>query len=643
MNKRLLSPPVCWHSDGMPYSEQFQDIYHTRSGAMEQAQHTFLHATDLPQRWANASQHTILETGFGLGLNFLTTWHLWQEDPKRCLRLHFVSVEAYPVLPDDIIRATQDNPVLQPLAQQLITQYPAPESGIYRLVFEHDFPQQIILTLVFGDARSMIPQLHLQAETVFLDGFSPDKNPQMWENTLLKNIAKQCQPQAHIATWSVAGQLRRNLKDAGFEVQRVPGLPPKRESLIGIYTPKKLTRRTLTNPTVSRPSYENEAIVIGAGLAGTSLCYALSQRGWQVTLIDKATGPGHYASGLPIGLALPYISADDAPLSKLTRCGVHWLKHLIKACQLAPQYWQEMPVEQILKPAELSHHGKKTIESSLFDHRLTDEKQFCRYFHRGLKVEGAPFVRVLLAHSPGLQFLWETEIHHLTYDQGQWQLYDAAHHLCAQAPVVAVCAALNTLPLCSMENKGIQPNRGQMTLGLPSYPLPTEILQARTGNGHFLLPTRADAGWSWSMGSSFTPGCLDTEVSEQSHQENYAKLQTLSAVTAEQLALPFKQGPLGSFVEVRLTSQDHLPLIGAVPNLSALKQLNPKTLHIDDVPQLPGLYMLTALGSRGLAVGPWSAEILASMINHEPWPVSTSLAHSLSPARFELRSMRKPH
>lgn len=84
-------------ADGTPYSAAFGDVYHSAHGGPAQARHVFLGGNDLPRRWQGRDRFVILETGFGLGLNFLAAWQAWQDDPQRCRRLHFVSFEKHPL------------------------------------------------------------------------------------------------------------------------------------------------------------------------------------------------------------------------------------------------------------------------------------------------------------------------------------------------------------------------------------------------------------------------------------------------------------------------------------------------------------------------------------------------------------------
>ena len=131
-----MTEPVEWHPDGRPFSARFQEGYHSEAGAVAQARHVFLGGCGLPGAWANAPQWRILETGFGLGLNFLTSWQAWKQDPARPGLLHFVSVDAYPVSREDILRASARYEELAPLVRQLADQWHGLLPGFHRLAFE---------------------------------------------------------------------------------------------------------------------------------------------------------------------------------------------------------------------------------------------------------------------------------------------------------------------------------------------------------------------------------------------------------------------------------------------------------------------------------------------------------------------------
>jgi len=162
-----MAEAIDWLPDGTPFSPRFGDRYHSSANqGLDQARATFLQGCDLPEAWAGQAQWRILETGFGLGLNFLVTWAAWRADPARPRVLHFVSCEAWPVAAADLLRAAPQAPELLPLAQQLAAQFWGLLPGVHRLAFEGG---QVLLTLYIGDAQTMLRQQQPVADTVYLD------------------------------------------------------------------------------------------------------------------------------------------------------------------------------------------------------------------------------------------------------------------------------------------------------------------------------------------------------------------------------------------------------------------------------------------------------------------------------------------
>lgn len=169
--------------DGTPFSAAFGDVYHSAHGGPQQARHVFLGGNDLPQRWQGKDRFVILETGFGLGLNFLATWQAWKNDPLRCRRLHFVSFEKHPFTAADLAIAQGAWPEFAELAGELQQRWPLLTPGVHRL---HLAGGQVILTLFFGDATTQLRQVNAAVDAFYLDGFSPAKNPELWTPQLCK-------------------------------------------------------------------------------------------------------------------------------------------------------------------------------------------------------------------------------------------------------------------------------------------------------------------------------------------------------------------------------------------------------------------------------------------------------------------------
>ncbi|WP_445289425.1 tRNA (5-methylaminomethyl-2-thiouridine)(34)-methyltransferase MnmD, partial [Variovorax atrisoli] len=268
-------------------------MYHTETGALAQSHHVFLGGCGLPQAWGGQPQWRILETGFGLGLNFLTTWQAWRADPARPRLLHFVSVEAHPVSAADLLRAAGAYPELAPLAAELAAQWNGLLPGFHRLAFDDG---RVLLTLCVGDVQPMLRAQRFEADSIFLDGFSPRQNPEMWSPDTLKAVSRFARQGTGIATWTIARAIRDALAQQGFVIEKRPGLPPKRDCLCGTFAPAWTVRRR--EPVPERVDAPGRCAVVGAGLAGAAVAASLARRGWQVTVLDAADWPASGASSL---------------------------------------------------------------------------------------------------------------------------------------------------------------------------------------------------------------------------------------------------------------------------------------------------------------------------------------------------------
>jgi tRNA 5-methylaminomethyl-2-thiouridine biosynthesis bifunctional protein len=230
MVRPLQPAQFCLDADGTPVSEVYGDVYHSAAGAHAQARRVFLAGNDLPARWQGRERFSILETGFGLGLNFMATWLAWQVDPSRCDVLEFISFEKHPFVAEDLATAHAAWPEFAQLARRLHRVWPMPVAGEHRLEFDGG---QVVLRLVFGDAVEVLPAFDARVDTIYLDGFSPARNPDLWSPALCTQLARLAVPGASLATWSVAGHVRRALSAAGFVVERRPGFAGKRQMLVG--------------------------------------------------------------------------------------------------------------------------------------------------------------------------------------------------------------------------------------------------------------------------------------------------------------------------------------------------------------------------------------------------------------------------
>jgi tRNA U34 5-methylaminomethyl-2-thiouridine-forming methyltransferase MnmC len=209
-----------WRDGVIPVSRAFDDPYFSLSGGLDETRHVFLSGNHLPERFATGFH--IAELGFGTGLNLIAALIAWRASGTPG-KLTFSSFEAFPMAPADTLRALEHFPEALATAQPLLHQFPTGR------ISAPDLDAQII----FGDARATLPNWPRKADAWFLDGFSPAKNPELWQPDLLTQVARHTHAGGTFATYTAAGHVRRALQSAGFAVTRQPGFGHKRHMTTG--------------------------------------------------------------------------------------------------------------------------------------------------------------------------------------------------------------------------------------------------------------------------------------------------------------------------------------------------------------------------------------------------------------------------
>ena len=210
---------LVWRNNRIPIAQKFDDPYYSLDNGLEEVRHVFLKSNKLPHRLKD--KFKIAELGFGTGLNFLST--LWQWRLKKQKGIFFyTSFEAFPMKPEEMVKAQSEFPELSSIKNEFLSLWSELlEKGKLN-------GKDYSLKLIFGDARHTIKKADLKADCWFLDGFSPAKNPELWEEELLKDVYRCTADKGTLSTYSAAGIVRRNLSSAGFEVERVQGFGRKR-------------------------------------------------------------------------------------------------------------------------------------------------------------------------------------------------------------------------------------------------------------------------------------------------------------------------------------------------------------------------------------------------------------------------------
>ncbi|MGG1945414.1 bifunctional tRNA (5-methylaminomethyl-2-thiouridine)(34)-methyltransferase MnmD/FAD-dependent 5-carboxymethylaminomethyl-2-thiouridine(34) oxidoreductase MnmC [Trinickia sp. NRRL B-1857] len=648
MSSKLIPAILAFRDDGTPFSPTYDDIYHSAAGAFAQAEHVFLRGNGLPERWRTRRLFTIAETGFGIGGNFLATWAAWRADPNRCERLAFVSIEKHPFSAADLkalhARIVADA-TLAALAAQLTQAWPMLTPGVHRLAFEDG---RVTLTIAFGDALELLPKLWLRADAFYLDGFSPAKNPDLWSPPVFKALARIAGEGATLATYSSAGEVRRGLVDAGFECEKAQGFTGKRTMLVGRFMPRWRVRRH--EPPMPFSVGERHAIVVGAGIAGCALAERLAARGWRITIVERHMRPGAEASGNPAGVFHPLLSRDDSVASKITRAGFLYTLGLWRELELAGHGFARTR-EGLLQIAEDENEAQaltEAIEALGYPRALVqpvsasqaravagvDVARAGWFYPEGGALDPAALCTALCAQA-GDAIAWRTgtEAHRIERDGDAWTLFDANDEPIARAPVVIFANARDAARLAGLRYGQTRIVRGQLTRLAPSA---SPALRVPLIGDGYAIPLIDGL----LTGASYDLDDEGRDLRIESHAENLERLALLlPGFTAAQAVDP---ATLTGRVAFRCVTSDRLPMIGPLADelASASRATSLRGAWPLDLPRAPGLYGSFAFGSRGLVWASLGAELVASQLEGEPWPLERDLAEALDPARQLQRSLR---
>ncbi|MEE9331433.1 MAG: tRNA (5-methylaminomethyl-2-thiouridine)(34)-methyltransferase MnmD [Methylophilaceae bacterium] len=217
-----------------PYSLDFDDVYYDSSNGLAETEYVFIQHNQLIERFTSLTKptFTIIETGFGTGLNFFCAIQHFIDHTPANTTLRFISIERYPLQLDDFIKANQNWPMFSALIDALQTNYGQLKDGLNQFKL---CDNRIQLDLWVSDVSECLPQLQTPAGAWFLDGFAPSKNSDMWSEKLFAEISRLSKPNTTFATFTSAGVVRRGLQAAGFKVDKVAGFGKKREMLSGYF------------------------------------------------------------------------------------------------------------------------------------------------------------------------------------------------------------------------------------------------------------------------------------------------------------------------------------------------------------------------------------------------------------------------
>ena len=579
----VVVPASLRFHDGTPYSEAFGDVYHNAAGGIAEKRQVFLGGNALPARWAGRERFVILETGFGLGLNFLLTLQAWRRDPARARRLHFVSIEKHPFSLPDLRTLHARYPEVAAEAAELQARWPLLVPGAHRLEFG-----DAVLTLFFADIKAL-RDLRLSADAIYLDGFAPAKNADMWSPQVLRAVSRLAAPGATAATWSVAGPVRHALEETGFAVEKRPGFGGKREMLAA---------RNIRPGNEISPEKNRKAAVIGAGLSGAAICERLCARGWEVDLYERHHAPAQEASGNHAGTFHPIVTSDDSVFARLTRAA--FLFSLSSWKNFSAIRWDPCGVLQLARDEKEEAAQRKAIAA------LALPPDYAQYVTR----EEASTHAGVAVSAPGLWFPQAGWLNPRSLVRAQLEscrklktFFGKAINALPDAPVVILANSSEAPKLHPVPHLRLRKVRGQLTH------VPEDALDAPhvvVLRGGMVLPAVEGV---CVVGASYDIDDQDAAPRAESDAGNLERLERM-------LGAKVDNRNVTSRVAFRSVAPDRLPVAGKIAE---------------------GVYGAFAYGSRGLIWAALAAELIAAELEGEPLPIEGKLADAMHPQRFARR------
>ena len=203
------------------YNASVGEHYHSRNGALQESRHVFVNAgLNHFLTAGNVKQVSILEVGFGTGLNFLLSATTCTENK---IALQYTGIEAYPLSDTMMSQTGYEKYIPAPLWETYLASYPAALAGEINL--------DAYTQLQIANCKLMDFRTSQQYDIVYFDAFASAHQPEMWEQDAIGHVASFLKSGGIFVTYAITGNLKRMLKALGFKIEKIPGAPGKREML----------------------------------------------------------------------------------------------------------------------------------------------------------------------------------------------------------------------------------------------------------------------------------------------------------------------------------------------------------------------------------------------------------------------------
>ncbi|HMV42156.1 MAG TPA: bifunctional tRNA (5-methylaminomethyl-2-thiouridine)(34)-methyltransferase MnmD/FAD-dependent 5-carboxymethylaminomethyl-2-thiouridine(34) oxidoreductase MnmC, partial [Leptospiraceae bacterium] len=605
-------------------------MYWSNQGGPNEKEHVFLHGNNIVDRLSLKKKFSIFEFGFGSGLNFFI---LRKQIRKMRItsRICYYSIEKYP-LPVEIIQT-----ILKKLdhsdfdQNDFISFYSKLSSGFNSIYFP---AENLELVLIINDVIDILPTFHAKIDAWYLDGFSPSKNPEMWTKEIFSFIKRNSKQDATFSTYTTAKIVREGLSEVGFNIEKSVGFGQKKEMLKGQIpiSQQKIKDKPWYRSSNFKSNSKN-VIIIGGGLAGTALAFALSREGYHSTILEKGESIACGASGNPAGMFAPILTGDD---SELMDWSLHaffkFVKFLKEIVGDSSEFYKQVGVVQKLS-GEVEYNLYKTIVErltslqDLTDLYNQDDEYFIRFKDAGWINPGKLCETYIELAREYCNVKLYAQVSKIESIESGWKVFlSSGDTLSSEIVVLANSFSIQELlPWFHFYNKV----RGQIVF-YPSANIAFNLKNVFLHKDGYMIPNIKDYN---VIGSTFDP---NNSSSDLSIEDNLHLLQKLKNHFSEiDIRMAEK---INGRVGFRAMTTDHLPIIGPIPDLDYFSEVYSdlwKSNIYKDYPNgkyLSGLYLNCGHGSRGILNTFLAAHIITSMITGNPSNIKQELLNRIHPA-----------
>ncbi len=600
MKNNLINPKFSISSKLGIYSKSYNDIYFDKLNGPKETEHVYLNTNNLSKKFKNKQKFVIAEIGFGTGLNFLLTWKLWKENRKTNGSLTYISFENAPLSKKDIERVYKKFKKLDGYSSLLLKNIPERCKSTHRIFIKDD---NINLILIYDDITSLI-NFNFKADTWFLDGFSPKKNPLVWTDKLFKQLYNFTNLDGSLSTFSVAGNIRRGLLNAGFKVSKVSGHGKKKEIS---YAVKKIPI-SIKQYNFSCEKNIDPVAIIGSGISGASIAYALRKRNIECFIIDKSYKIANGASGNKLALQMPKLTMDDSPYGLLSLEAFLYSRKIAKNLNAIPtsdglvlipsRYRDIIKFKKLLEnnwPLNLLNNNYNKLNFLKFINHI--------YMKSSGIVDNSKFIQNLLKD---VEFISKFDVKKIFSKDGFNIIVDKfGNRLKAKTVIWANGFEMTNLS----QNLPINPISGQVTY-LKANELSSNLKINFSYGHHF---SQAFKGYH-QIGASFNRNA-NTYFREIDQNAN---INSIPKFLKKNIFYNITES--GHRVSVRASTKDRMPFFGDLSSLTGKKSNN--------------IYILGGMGAWGFVYAPFYAELLVTKIINDQQVINSKLEKLLTIERL---------